>query len=289
MALYKVNSDTADLTKVAGGTLYADLPIGSWIKNDMATIPSGFLKVGDTISQSECPELYSKYGSTVPYKADKSELSDYENISNSFTAQYDGFLNVSSAGATGVTINIIINGTTIATNSNSSYGANGISAVLKKGDTVSVTGDNPSGANKKVAYYKKSLIVKAKHTPVPADFIDSVDDVVETELGLKSITLARVNVDSNSGAWAYKSGKVVNVNLAALVTLNQTTPSGTILYSGFPKPALGIVRFGLIDAQTVDVVTGLVQINSAGNLVADGQGLKTDTAYWGSFTYLTNE
>ena len=117
---------------------------------------------------------------------------------------------------------------------------------------------------------------------------DGVFNFAESS-GLVDITPIKVNVSSNSGAWANRCGRVVNVNFAALVTLNQTTPPGTILYSGFPKPVLDIVRFGVIDAQTIDVVTGLVQINSAGNLVADGQGLKPDTAYWGSFTYLTNE
>lgn len=117
---------------------------------------------------------------------------------------------------------------------------------------------------------------------------DGVFNFAESS-SLVDITPIKVNVDSSSGAWVKKNGKVVNINFAALVTLNQTTTSGTILYSGFPKPALDIVRFGLIEARTVDVSTGLFQINSAGNLVADGQGLKSGTAYWGSFTYLTNE
>lgn len=175
---YNVNKNTGNLIPVAGATLYADLPIGSWVKNDMSSIPTGFLKYGDTISPTEYPELYAKYGSTVPYKADTSELSDYENASNSFTAQYDGFINVYSAGATGNSINIVINGTVIVGNSNATFGVNGVSAVFKKGDTVSVTGDNVSSATKKVAYYKKSLIVKAKNVGAPTDIIDGVRDVL---------------------------------------------------------------------------------------------------------------
>lgn len=114
-------------------------------------------------------------------------------------------------------------------------------------------------------------------------------NAVYDTLALQNITPTRVNAASNSGVWVKRSGRVVNVNFAALVTLDQTTPSGTILYAGFPKPALDIVRFTLFDATTIDVASGFVQINTAGNLVADGQGLKTDTAYWGSFTYLTKE
>ena len=172
MAVYYNNE--GDLKLLAGSTMYADNPIGSWVKNDMNTLPSGFLKEGDTISQSECPELYAKYGSTVPYKADKSELSEYETVSTPFTAQYDGFISVYSAGANGITTSIVINGTTIVSSSNATYGVNGLSAVFKKGDTVNVTGDNASSVTKRVAYYKKSLIIKAKHVPVPADFADSL-------------------------------------------------------------------------------------------------------------------
>ena len=134
-----------------------------------------------------------------------------------------------------------------------------------------------------------SYIIKAKQSPVPTDFMAAVQNTVESQFKIKHITPIRVNLSTNSGAWICRSGKVVNVNFAALVTLDQTTPAGTILYACFPKPALDVVRFGVIDAQTIDTVTGLVQINSAGNLVADGQGLKPGTAYWGSFTYLTNE
>lgn len=179
MALYKVDETTADLTLVAGGTLYADLPIGSWIKNDMATIPSGFLKVGDTISQSECPELYAKYGSTVPYKADKSELSEYEaiNLSSQVTMQYDGFLSVIALGNQR---SIIVNNVRIATASPVSDIDGSGSIAFKKGDIVRLS--NYYDGCAKVAYYKKSLIIKAKHTPVPADFMAKVDDAVETAM-----------------------------------------------------------------------------------------------------------
>lgn len=190
MALYKVD-ENAELTKVAGGTLYADLPIGSWVKNDMATIPSGFLKVGDTISQSECPELYAKYGSTVPYKADKSELSEYENItlstnsSNPTVMPYDGVYILANYGVSYIH-HIYLNGVEISAGitGNNTTGASTSSTILfKKGDTMyRLNTYTESIFLEHVAYYKKSLIVKAKHTPVPADFMDAVDDAVETAM-----------------------------------------------------------------------------------------------------------
>lgn len=182
MALYKVDSDTADLTKVAGGTLYADLPIGSWIKNDMATIPSGFLKVGDTISQSEYPELYAKYGATVPYKADTSELSDYEKLnfpaSLQVTAQYDGVIITTAYDGGYLTFYINDNKVYIRTQS-SGINAGTATVPFRKGDVISIEG---AGENYtiNVRYYKKSLIVKAKQTPVPVDFMDAVYDAMNS-------------------------------------------------------------------------------------------------------------
>lgn len=181
MALYKVDSDTADLTKVAGGTLYADLPIGSWVKNDMDTLLSGFLKEGDTISQSECPELYAKYGSTVPYKADTSELSEYESITISTTAStlpYDGFMSVSALCNNTKTM-VYLNDQEVARFNTSGSQDPTVFFSFKKGDTVRLENTNVTITSCKVAYYKKSLIVKAKHTPVPADFMDAVDDVIK--------------------------------------------------------------------------------------------------------------
>lgn len=192
MALYKVDSDTADLTKVAGGTLYADLPIGSWIKNDMATIPSGFLKVGDTISQSEYPELYAKYGSTVPYKADKSELDSYStNVSYSmlssssgYTMLYDGFIEIRMQGSSGQASpvsTLTVNNSTIMQCGNYNDGARKTqSFFFRKGDVLKVANANSSSFECKIAYYKKSLIVKAKQTPVPVDFMYAVYDAMNS-------------------------------------------------------------------------------------------------------------
>ena len=160
MSVNVYDKENDKLNLVAGGTLYADSPIGSWVKWDSENLPSGFLKAGDTISQTLYPELYAMYGSTVPYKADTSELSEYETTSASFTAQYDGFISATSTGGTGYGITIRINETAIAANSNATYGMNGASAAFKKGDTVSVTGEALSSANIKVACYKKSFIVK---------------------------------------------------------------------------------------------------------------------------------
>lgn len=219
MALYKVDSDTADLTKVAGGTLYADLPIGSWIKNDMATIPSGFLKEGDTISQSEYPELYAKYGSTVPYMADTSELSAYEsltvgtNAGSATTALYDGIFRLENGSCEGAGYYVSTDGGTTYSRVGASSGGGvpghnlGTASTLfvKKGwkfyvalNSTSEPGGLSTGGY--IAYYKKSLILKAKHTPVPADFMDAVEEAIDTSNIAKMLPYS-FNTTSNIGAF----------------------------------------------------------------------------------------
>lgn len=256
MALYKVDSDTADLTKVAGGTLYADLPIGSWIKNDMATIPSGFLKVGDTISQSECPELYAKYGSTVPYRADKSELDSYStNVSYSmltsgYTMLYDGFIEIRMQGSSGqaspVSTLTVNNSTTMQCGNYNDGARRTQSFFFRKGDVLKVANANSSSFECKIAYYKKSLIVKAKQVSVPFDIAEYIrnqnilsdwENITLPTTAATAITMQYdgfIYIDAHAegegvGAWVnlYVNGKLFR-NRADTGAYNINTPSLTV-------------------------------------------------------------
>ena len=180
MAFYTVDKETGDITLSAGGTLYADLPVGAWIKwDDQTNLPDGFLKAGDTVLQSKYPEIYAQYGSTVPYKADKSELSAYENITISASSSsptvmsYDGYLTVTAIGGNK---SIYINGVRAANAAPSGSTDASTTVAVKKGDQIYFS----SWYNGCClgAFYKKSLIVKAKQTPVPADFMSAVDDSI---------------------------------------------------------------------------------------------------------------
>lgn len=176
---FMVNKQTGERIPTAGITLYADLPVGSWVKNDMGTIPAGFLKQGDTISPTEYPELYAKYGSTVPYMADTSELSNYENITISTSSSsptvmtYDGYLTVY---ATGGPRGIYINGVKVANASPTGDLDATTTVAVKKGDQVYFTNWHTNCC--RGAFYKKSLIVKAKNMGVPSDIINSVWDAI---------------------------------------------------------------------------------------------------------------
>lgn len=59
-------NDSGILRKIAGGTLYADLPIGAEVMYEGTAAPSGYLTCdGSTFSQSEYPDLYAVLGSTT--------------------------------------------------------------------------------------------------------------------------------------------------------------------------------------------------------------------------------
>lgn len=66
MAVYEYDSQNQELKRVAGGTLYADCPIGSEIEYAGTTAPTGFLECdGSTYSQIIYPELYAILGTTT--------------------------------------------------------------------------------------------------------------------------------------------------------------------------------------------------------------------------------
>lgn len=192
MSVNRVDPSTGDLTLIAGGTLYADLPLLSWIKYDNQTnLPSGFLKAGDTISQSLYPEAYAKYGSIVPYKADTSELSDYEQFtistssSSQTTVPYDGIITVMNAS--GSQRSVFLNDVEYQI-----YSASGLSPQItlsvKKGDKIYINGSMYNGTAR---FYKKSLILKAKQSALPADFNKELD-------GKLTVTPLEKDVDLNT-------------------------------------------------------------------------------------------
>lgn len=177
--VYNKNEDKLNL--VAGGTLYADAPIGAIIPYGGVTVPNGFLLCqGQAVSRTTYAELFAiigtAYGSgngsttfNVPdlreattkgvglsgksdnhYDADGVALGEFieDRIQNHQHAIYKNYEN----GATG--------GAGSATN----YGGQVLSgnASGRIGDTTEV---KAVGVN---------YIIKAKHAPVPVDFTDSL-------------------------------------------------------------------------------------------------------------------
>ena len=208
MSVNKYNSATGSLERIAGGTLFADLPLLSWIKYDNQTnLPEGFLKAGDSISEADCPEAYAEYGATVPYKADTSELSNFESVVLPMTAPYDGF--ITASGYDGAYLNFSVNGTNVYIRS-AATGVNAATATvpIHKGDTVAFASADGS-YYVKARYYKKSLVLKAKQVALPADFAASMREYVDSQIvdsvadgSMKAVTSNAV-YDALGNKWGY--------------------------------------------------------------------------------------
>ncbi len=135
MRVYEDESDV-DLSEIGDKEIFAVEE-----ENDLANV-----YVTDLVQEGNMNPITSN--AVARYIRNQNVLSDYETASSSFTAEYDGFISANVAG-TGASVNIQINGVTIANNSNANYGSNGVSALFKKGDVVSTNASSP-----KVAYYK---------------------------------------------------------------------------------------------------------------------------------------
>ena len=186
MALYKVDSDTAELTKVAGGTLYADAPIGTISPFGGSVIPNGYLLCnGDEVLKTDYADLYTVIGDSFGTASanTKFKLPDLRGEflrgagTNSHTNQGDGgtvgehqngTLNKYIEGVSGDQIRVPVADTSdfdklIISTAQVIY-SNGTTAQTSNGKYGTTRPTNTS----------VNYIIKAKHTPVPADFTDSL-------------------------------------------------------------------------------------------------------------------
>lgn len=189
MSYNLVNPTTGDLTRVAGGTLYADNPIGSIIPFGSSTIPSGYLLCnGQAVSRTMYSELFEVIGTafgvgdgsttfnvpdlreTVPVGSGTrgSGVEDHDIYT---VGQFkDDQLQDHRHGSTPF-VNVA-NGTYSTAFTNDAPEGNGQAVVIGRHGTT--THGKQLGVN---------YIIKAKHVGIPADFIDAIDDAVEDVYG----------------------------------------------------------------------------------------------------------
>lgn len=192
MSVNKVNSD-GSLSRIAGGTLYADAPIGSIMSYGGTTAPSGWLLCDgrDTTGTTEelfikYPALYTYLGNSniLPAQFDHSKLSDWENIilptsaATAITMDCDGIITTtfaSTAGGGAFMFLIYINGIGFCGGSGGSGNTGDTVAVpFKKGDKVYVYADGQASYKNYAAYYRQPLCIKAKQVSVPFDVAEYI-------------------------------------------------------------------------------------------------------------------
>lgn len=309
MSYNLVNPTTADLTRVAGGTLYADNPIGSIIPFGSSTIPSGYLLCnGQAVSRTTYSELFAAIG-TAFGTGDGSTTFNVPDMRESVPK---------GAGLTGKTVGAHLDEDGLAVGeflddqiqnigkmkaqatSGYSLQAGGVAGY------INAKSDLRTGNTTEVKAVGVNYIIKAKHVGIPADFIDAIDDAISDttvdtvadgnmhpvtsnavydELNkVETIDIASLCTDVIScealSVWATKSGRVVTLRIqitnAVLNTVSDSYDTRTVftLPAAYrPRENMLVTWLGqaLNDAYCGDIRTdGLVHFWQWGSHTAPG-------------------
>lgn len=213
MALYDVSTTEkkASPELVAGGTLYADSPIGTILPYGGASAPSGwFLCQGQAVSRTTYSELFTVIGTNFGV-GDGSTTFNLPDMRESVPK---------GAGLTGHTVadHVSANGLTVGkfiddriqehthrvtvpsqwTNATGAVYGSGAKNITSATYTTTVQNTGRTGNTTEVKSVGVNYIIKAKMTAVPADFIAKVDEAVAESIIVKkgtwtgSITLQKM-------------------------------------------------------------------------------------------------
>ncbi len=194
MSVNKVNSD-GSLLRVAGGTLYADAPIGSYLAmKDNSVNPQGYLLADgrdttgtDDELSTKYPSLYAYLGSTniLPTELDHSVLGTPEDISTNlnhttnssyYTAPYDGVIIINwTASDRYKSVYWSDDGTNwtefVYNLDTSTYQTTTVP--VKKGDRLYLR-DSIANSVIYARFYKQYKYIKAKQVVVPSDIAEYI-------------------------------------------------------------------------------------------------------------------
>lgn len=276
MAFYNVKN--GNLTPVAGGTLYADCPVGTILAYGGATPPAGwFICDGTALNRTSFAELFSVIGTSfgtgngsttfnipdmremVPRGAGTQQLKTVgtHNAKNVGEFQDDRIQN-HTHGLSGempyyqytplnghFDYNVAANGNCAGT-----YATVGISSGLgyRAGDTTEV---KSIGVN---------YIIKATRIAVPADFMASVHDAMNDSV----VTEVTGRGDTGCSFIAHKKNGVVTLNINSTTALSNTQHLFGTLPIGY-RPGLGIRIIGwTADSYTYQSAYALGSVSTSG-------------------------
>ena len=226
MSVNKVNSD-GSLSRVAGGTLYADEPIGAIIPFGGSVVPSGYLLCnGQAVSRTTYAELFAVIG-TAFGKGDENTTFNVPDLREAVPKGV-GLNGKSSVhyDEDGVALGEFIEDRvqdhlhrTKLYNQNFQVGSENVAPVTENGGSgVGTVGDivvGRHGATTEVKAVGANYIIKAKQVAVPADFMDAIDDVLSKFA--KPISLVPVN----NSSIVYDKSRIVGgiVTVCASITV----------------------------------------------------------------------
>lgn len=267
MSVNAVNSD-GSLLRVAGGTLYADAPIGTISPFGGSVIPSGYLLCnGAEVLKTAYAELYAVIGDAFGTASDntKFKLPDLREAvpvgsgtRGSGVADHDTYAvgqfkddqlqdHDHKVKRTGLNGGTVMEG--IVNWSNGDPAANTSPASI---NTTTRTGTTTHGKQLGVNY-----IIKAKQAAVPADFKDAIDDAIKSEL-TPSIVL-RTSPISRGYAVFYLPKGVTAAKAVLLDILGYTLVTGScnlVHYTQFSSEAWYVTTASLNTGFNTNLIDG---------------------------------
>ena len=187
MSIQSVNKSTGDTSRIAGGTLWADSPIGTILAYGGATAPSGwFLCQGQELTKTEYAELYAVIGdsfgtASVNTKFVLPDLREATTKGVGLTGKSNNHYD-SDGVALGEFVNDQLQNIGLDTGvtsgqanlmgmGNTSVGSKPLSTFASSGARL--------GATTEVKAVGVNYIIKAKQVALPADLESAVEDAVE--------------------------------------------------------------------------------------------------------------
>lgn len=265
MSVNAVNSD-GSLLRVAGGTLYADAPIGTISPFGGSTIPSGYLLCnGQAVSRTSYKELFATIGVAFG-SGDGSTTFNVPDLREA-TTKGVGLNSKSSVhyDADGVALGEFIEDRvqdhlhrTKLFNMNFQVGGENVAPLTENGGSgVGTVGDivvGRHGATTEVKAVGVNYIIKAKQVAVPADFMSAIEEVVgET-----------TNWINGTNCKARKVNGIAYVSIvhSTIITLRAEATEVAVLPSGF-APSNEVNGAFLCDNQRDSALNGRVFPNGS--------------------------
>ena len=227
MSLYKVDESTGDLSLVAGGTLYADTPIGTVQATLDPSAPSGWVFLrGQTVSRNEWLELLDwatkkgLIGSGKPFGPGDGSTTFVLPDLREATLKGTGLTSKSENhyDADGVALGEFVEDRLQAHTHSNKTGTTTpgtqawtMFATTQIESAVEATNDGLEGrfgTTTEVKAIGVNFMIKAKHTPVPADFLAAVDEAMN-ECKILPYSLNRSsNVSDFNRKWLVDDGPI---------------------------------------------------------------------------------
>ena len=277
LSTYRVNKTTGEEdTLISGGTNFSDTPIGTILPFGSNNIPSSFLLCdGTELNRADYPELFAVIGTSfgTPSVNTKFKLPDLREattkgvgLTGKSNNHYDAdglalgeFIDDRLQNVTG-----FVGQTGYDLNPSGAFYQNGVTGGFQSGDLdfkesyFDASRVARTGVTTEVKAVGVNYIIKAVQTPVPADFMSKVDEVVEEAMEdvtdvIPSVASESNKLVANSQIIKWTSFQSSIVDLEAGKTGYVTVGAGT---TDRKVVAVGGVSIVGSDWQTIGVYIG---------------------------------